>query len=641
MFFRSRPWRASAGSRSTTRMLMRSTIAAGGIATVAFYATNSQMIMLRADTKVESDKDMLLKMKVPEPAPKPLSRGEQIKKLGSEEFDLLIIGGGATGAGCALDAATRGLKVALVERDDFASGTSSKSTKLVHGGVRYLEKAFWNLDYEQYKLVKEALAERATFLEIAPHLSFALPIMIPVYQWWQIPYFWAGTKAYDFIAGRENLCSSYFMTRGQATEAFPLIKDDNLKGGLVYYDGSHNDSRMNSAIVMTAAEKGAVIVNHMEVVELKKDPVTGKVVGAVTRDKDGKFGEKIDVSAKGVINATGPFADAVRQLDSPAVKEIVAPSSGVHVILPDYYLPAKVGIIDPQTSDGRVIFFLPWQGQTLAGTTDSPTTLAKDPIPTENEINWILNEIRNYVSDDIVVRREDVLAAWSGIRPLVRDPKAKNTESLVRNHLITSSDSGLVTISGGKWTTYRQMAEDCIDICIKQFDLKPTNECETKHIKLIGAEHYRKLLFVHLIQTFGIETDVAQHLASNYGDRAYDVLRMSSPSGKRWPLLGKRLAEGYPYINGEVKYAVEYEYARTAVDVLARRTRLSFLNCNAALESLPNVIDIMADELNWDKSRKEQEWNDTVKYLYSMGLDQNKFYSREEIVAGKLTAVRN
>lgn len=293
-----------------------------------------------------------------------------------------------------------------------------------------------------------------------------------------------------------------------------------------------------------------------------------------------------------------------------------------------------MGLIDPATSDGRVIFFLPWQGHTLAGTTDAPTTVEKDPVPTNVEIDWILNEIQNYVSDDIVVRREDVLAAWSGIRPLVRDPKAKNTESLVRNHLITVSDSGLVTIAGGKWTTYREMAEQCVDECVKLFGLKTTAPCNTKYIKLVGAEQYRKLMFIHLIQTFGIETDVAKHLADNYGDRAYEVVSMCESTGLRWPSKGKRLAEGYGYVDGEVRYAARCEYARTTIDVISRRTRLSFLNAKAALESLPMVIDILAKELKWDAARKDKEWEDTVKYLRSMGLQTNKVLSRQDVEDG-------
>ncbi|EHY54493.1 mitochondrial glycerol-3-phosphate dehydrogenase [Exophiala dermatitidis] len=579
-----------------------------------------------------------------------------------EPYDLLVIGGGATGSGIALDAATRGLKVALVERDDFAAGTSSKSTKLVHGGVRYLEKAVWNLDYNQYALVKEALRERKYFLDTAPHLSSWLPIMIPLQRWWQAPYFWAGTKMYDFLAGSEGIETSYFLTKSKALDAFPMLKKDDLIGALVYYDGAHNDSRMNVSIAATAALYGATVVNHMEVTSLTKGE-NGRLNGAVVKDviaeKNGKPAPPITIRAKGVINATGPFTDSIRKMDDPSVQEIVAPSSGVHVVLPGYYSPQKnsMGLIDPATSDGRVIFFLPWQGNTIAGTTDAPCNITPQPIAGEDEINWILNEIRGYLSPDINVRRGDVLAAWSGIRPLVKDPKAKNTESLVRNHLVTVSESGLLTCAGGKWTTYRQMAEDAVDEAIKQFNLetKPLTApvrisgtevyddaapldgtCQTHQVRLVGAHGYSKTLFISLIQHFGIETEVAKHLAEAYGDRAWTVAALSSPTGQRFPVRGQRISQLYPYIDGEVRYAVRHEFAQSAADVLARRTRLAFLNAQAALEALPRVIDLMAEELKWDKKRQDLEWKETVNFLASMGLPKSKLgISRKEVESGK------
>ncbi|PWW74981.1 DAO-domain-containing protein [Tuber magnatum] len=607
------------------------------------------------------------------------TREEQINRLqaGTEgnQYDLLVIGGGATGSGIALDAASRGLKVAMVERDDFSSGTSSKSTKLVHGGVRYLEKAVKELDYSQYQLVREALKERAVFLTTAPHLSMSLPIMLPVYEWWKAPYYWIGTKVYDFLAGKENLESSYFLTRGKALEAFPMLKGNGLAGALVYYvDGSHNDSRMNVSIALTAALYGATIANHMEVSELIKDPATGKVTGVKVRNlvhqsRGGRLGRgggagetEFVVKAKGVINATGPFTDSIRKLDQgESTQEIVAPSSGVHIVLPGYYSPARMarliqGLIDPNTSDGRVIFFLPWQGNTIAGTTDAPTAITPHPLPREEEINWILNEVRRYLAPDINVRRGDVLAAWSGIRPLVKDPDAKNTESLVRNHLINVSDSGLITIAGGKWTTYRQMAQEAVDEAVKQFNLKtgpvarvdhvPTipesdgvvaidGNCKTDRLELIGAHGYSKTLFINLIQHFGVETEVAQHLAGAYGDRAWTVASLSAPTEQRFPVRGKRLSTLYPFIDGEVRYAVRHEYAQTAVDVIARRTRLAFLNVQAALEALPGVIDIMSEELKWSKDRKGKEWREAVDFLVSMGLPEKRVgVTRKEVEGG-------
>ncbi|KIW13822.1 hypothetical protein PV08_06602 [Exophiala spinifera] len=601
------------------------------------------------------------------------SRAEQIADLkksssspSSEEYDLLVIGGGATGTGIALDAATRGLKVAIVERDDFSSGTSSKSTKLVHGGVRYLEKAVWNLDYNQYQLVKEALKERKSFLYTAPHLSSWLPIMLPLQKWWQLPYFWAGTKFYDLLAGSEGIESSYFLPRSKALEAFPMLKKENLVGALVYYDGQHNDSRMNVSLAMTATLYGATTVNHLEVTGLEKD-ASGKLTGAKVRDliadKDGQSGnEDFVVKAKGIINATGPWADAIQKMDEPGTRDIVSPSLGVHVVLPGYLSPQNMGLIDPSTSDGRVIFFLPWQGNTIAGTTDSPCAISQNPVAGEKDIQWILDEIRTYLTPDIDVQRSDILAAWSGIRPLVRDPKSKNTESLVRSHLVTVSDSGLLTCAGGKWTTYRQMAEDAVDEAIKVFKLQPKpttyvpdisgvngidptakildGTCQTHHIRLLGAHGYSTTLFINLIQHFGLDMDVAKHLATDYGDRAWDVAALATPTDntEHYPRRGQRLSSLYPFIDGEVRYAVRSEYAQTAIDVLARRTRLSFLNAQAALHALPKVIDIMADELKWSQQRKEAEWKDTVSFLASMGLPSDLLQiTREQVLRGEMT----
>ncbi|KAF8321962.1 FAD dependent oxidoreductase-domain-containing protein [Cantharellus anzutake] len=547
---------------------------------------------------------------------------EDVESKGDEEFDLLIVGGGATGSGVAVDAASRGLKVALVERDDFSSGTSSKSTKLVHGGVRYLQKAVLELDYEQYKLVREALHERRIFLQTAPYLSHMLPIMLPLYKWWQLPYYWAGCKAYDFLAGGENMESSYVMTKGKALEAFPMLKSEGLVGALVYYDGQHNDARMNVSLIMTAVQHGATVINHVEATELHKNEATGKLNGARVRDR--LTGEEINVRAKGIINATGPFSDSLLQMDAAISgltppKPIVAPSSGVHVTLPNYYSPRKMGLLDPATSDGRVIFFLPWQGNTIAGTTDTPTSVTDMPIPREEEIEWILEEIKRYLSPDIRVRRGDVLSAWSGLRPLIRDPNSSNSKDLVRNHLITVSGSGLITIAGGKWTTYRAMAQETVDKAAEVFGFDVGSSI-TERVRLVGSENWSKNMFIGLVQRYGLETEVAKHLSDNYGDRAWAVASMAESAGRRWPLHGIRLNPNYPYIEAEIYYAVRNEYAQTAVDFIGRRSRLAFLNAAAALDALPRVIDIMGNELGWNANRRKKEWVDAREYLVTMGL---------------------
>jgi len=656
-----------AGSRLLRRLALPTTVAAVG-GSALYFTYRPRNIPGFEDAAVAPPYSADGTFRLPK-FPKVKSREEQLATLKNstrpgEEYDVLIIGGGATGAGVALDAVTRGLKVAMVERDDFSSGTSSKSTKLVHGGVRYLEKAVWNLDYSQYELVREALKERKYFLRTAPHLSSWLPIMLPLDKWWKAPYYWAGTKCYDLLAGSEGIESSYFLTRSKALDAFPMLKKTDLVGALVYYDGAHNDSRMNVSIAMTAAVYGATVLNHAEVTSLSKD-AQGRLNGATIKDRvselNGQKTQDIPVKAKCIINCTGPFTDSIRRMDEQDCQPIVAPASGVHVILPGYYSPSNMGLIDPSTSDGRVIFFLPWQGNTIAGTTDEPSAISHNPLPDEKSIQWILDEVKHYLSPDISVRRGDVLAAWSGIRPLVKDPKAKNTESLVRNHLIDISDSGLVTCAGGKWTTYRQMAEECLDASIKEFGLttKPVlnaphvsgtdliddgahldGACQTHNVRLIGAHGFSKTLFIPLIQHFGIETEVAKHLAESYGDRAWTVASMCKLTDQRFPARGERISRLYPFVDGEVRYAITHEYAQTAVDILARRTRLAFLNAQASLEALPRVIDIMAQELKWDKKRQEKEWKDTLLFLQSMGLPEPMLNTtRAQVENGKLDFV--
>uniref|UniRef100_A0A8C4IXK3 Glycerol-3-phosphate dehydrogenase, mitochondrial n=1 Tax=Dicentrarchus labrax TaxID=13489 RepID=A0A8C4IXK3_DICLA len=545
------------------------------------------------------------------------SRQAQLAALqNTEEFDVLVVGGGATGAGCALDAVTRNLKTALVERSDFSSGTSSRSTKLIHGGVRYLQKAIMKLDYEQYMMVKEALHERANLLEIAPHLSAPLPIMLPVYKWWQLPYYWAGIKMYDLVAGIQCLKSSYVLSKTKALELFPMLKKDKLVGAIVYYDGQHNDARMNMAIGLTAARYGAAVANYTEVVRLLKtnDPLTGKERVCGARCRDVITGQEFDVKAKCVINATGPFTDSLRKMDNEETQNICQPSAGVHIVIPGYYSPDNMGLLDPATSDGRVIFFLPWEKMTIAGTTDTPTNVTAHPIPGEDDINFILNEVRNYLSPDVEVRRGDVLAAWSGIRPLVTDPSSKDTQSICRNHIVSISDTGLVTIAGGKWTTYRSMAEETLDAAVKAHNLS-SEPCKTVGLMLEGGKGWTPTLYIRLVQDYGLENEVAQHLAATYGSKAFDVAKMAQVTGQRWPIVGKRLVSEFPYIEAEVLYAIK-EYACTAIDVIARRTRLGFLNVQAADEALPRIVQIMGKELDWSQERKTAELDAAKKFLY-------------------------
>jgi len=586
--------------------------AAGGLAAAAYNLDPDAIVRYMDDRRLGRKPSHEIFDETGYPKRPVPSRAEQVRRMSSgEEFDLLIVGGGATGTGMAVDAATRGLRVAMVEANDFASGTSSRSTKLAHGGVRYLEKAVKNFDYSQLHLVFEALSERKRLLGNAPHLSRSLPIMTPCYQWWEVPYFWAGMKAYDALAGSQGLTWSRYMTPSEAVRQFPTLRTENvhegtLKGSIVYYDGQFNDARLCLLLACTAAEEGAAVANYAEVVDLvKRDDEGGRVAGAVVRDK--ATGRTFEVRAKQVVNACGPFSDAVRKMSDPEARSLVAPSSGVHITLPDYYSVEGFGMIVPKTKDGRVVFLLPWEGHTIAGTTDSESEITFNPRPSEKDIAFILEAIEDYLS--VKVRRTDVSSAWSGIRPLISNPESSNTSDLVRDHLIMSDKNGLVTICGGKWTTYRLMAEQGVDRAILEGGLSPERKCQTNNLRVVGGDGYHIALHTEVAQEYtvphrpgAIDTRVAKHLTSAYGDRAKVVTRIAEDNK-----LGQRLARGHPQIEAEVAYAARYEYCTGVEDFLARRTRLAFLDVRAAEQALPRVVQIMGKELGWGWFRKRRE----------------------------------
>lgn len=581
-----------------------------------FKSNNEQKLYANGlHAAVTSDRDSYLK-----PLP---TRSELISKLQDKEteFDVLVVGGGATGCGVALDSQTRGLKTALVEKYDYASGTSSRSTKLIHGGVRYLQNAIMKLDREQYHLVKEALHERANVLATAPHIASPLPILLPVYKWWQVPYFWAGIKMYDLVAGRQLLKTSYFLSRDKTIENFPMIKRDRLCGAIVYYDGQQDDARMNLTIAMSAIREGAACSNYIEVKNLlfKTENDERRVCGAHVRDMI--TGDEWDIKAKCVINATGPFTDSIRKMDNQDTPDICLPASGIHVVLPDYYCPKKYGLLDPATSDGRVIFFLPWQGKTIVGTTDRKSPITHNPMPSEEEIQFVLKETENYLNPDIKVRRGDVLSVWSGIRPLVLDPKSKDTKSVSRNHVTDVSETKLVTIAGGKWTTYRAMAKDAVDVAVKSLNLTSTKESETDGMLLEGASGWTPTYFIRLVQQFGMDPEVAEHLSKSYGVKAPQVIKLASMSGKKWPVIGKKIAEGYPFIEAEIIYSARNEYACTLVDMISRRIRLSFLDARTTEAVLPRVADLMGEELGWDNNKRQEEIKEAKIFLKTMGYE--------------------
>ena len=536
-----------------------------------------------------------------------------------------MVGGGCVGAGIAWEAATRGLSVGLVERDDFASGTSSRSTKLIHGGIRYLEAAFFKADIGMFKLVMEALGERAHLLNAAPFMTRALPILLPVYSWWEAPYMYAGAKVYDVvarIAGGGDLVvpSSRFLTAEEAVFAFPMLKKEGLKGAVVYYDGMHNDARMNVLIALTAAQAGAAVANYVGVSSIVHD-ATGRAVGAVAVDK--LTGESITLRAKTVVNATGPFGDGLRLMDDPTAVPLITGSAGVHLVLPDHFSPDGMGLIVPKTADGRVLFFLPWEGSTLVGTTDDAAPISATPGATLGDVDYLLSEASRLLNRTIT--KADVKSAWSGIRPLVKDPRtvgAGATSAISRAHVVeVNPRTGLVSVLGGKWTTYRRMAEDAVDAIAAAAPpgtMPFPQPSVTLRAQVLGADRAgvvvnRKYdrIPVTLRETYQFDKEVAQHLARSYGTRALLVADKAVAN----PALRRRLHAQHPVIGAEVVFAVEQEFAVHAVDVIARRTRLAILDASAAKESVAAVVDIMAPVLGWNSKQRADEMKAGMEYI--------------------------
>ncbi|MCU0246928.1 MAG: FAD-dependent oxidoreductase [Bryobacter sp.] len=499
-----------------------------------------------------------------------MNRSEMIDRLQRrrEPWDMLIIGGGATGVGCAVDAASRRYHVALLEGHDFGKGTSSRSTKLVHGGVRYLEQG-------NITLVMEALEERGILRENAPHLVSDLGFIVPNYEWWEAPFYGIGLRIYDLLAGKYGFGTSRNLSREETLDRLPTLKTDGLRGGVVYYDGQFDDARLLIHLARTAAEQGATLANYCPAVALLKDSA-GVVVGAVARDAES--GEEIQLPARVVINATGPFSDNVRRLADPHSPPMVAPSQGVHIVLDGSFLAGESAIMVPHTPDGRVMFAIPWHGHTLVGTTDTALDkVSEEPVPFAQEIDFILETAGEYLARP--PRHEDILSTWAGIRPLVRAAGAGSTASLSRDHSIHIDPNGLLTIAGGKWTTYRHMAEDCVHQAALLAAL-PQRECVTKHLRIHGYHHHA--------EKFGA--------LAPYGSDAVSIEDMMRTHAER----AARLSAGLPNVEAEVYWAARWEMARTVEDILSRRMRALLLNARAAIAMAPRVAEILASELGRD-----------------------------------------
>jgi glycerol-3-phosphate dehydrogenase len=505
----------------------------------------------------------------------------------SEPWDIVVIGGGATGVGVAVDAANRGFAVLLLERMDFGTATSSRSTKLVHGGVRYLEQG-------NVSLVMEALKERGLLRQNAPHLVHDLGFVVPNYSWWEAPFYGIGMKVYDLLAGKYGFGKSRLLSREETLEQLPTIQTNGLRGGVIYYDGQFDDSRLLIHLAATAADQGAVLLNYAPVVEITRG-ADGFADGVVAVDSES--GQRMKIAAHVVVNAAGIFADQVRRLAEPEVDAMIAPSQGIHLVFKREFLRGNTAIMVPHTSDGRVLFAIPWHEHTVVGTTDTAIQEPSyNPLPFEEEIQFILDTAAQYLSRP--PQRSDVLSVYVGIRPLVKANGASSkTSSLSRDHTIHIDNSGLLTIVGGKWTTYRHMAEDTVNHAITLGEL-PDVPSKTHDLKIHGYKQEESLT------SLGV-----------YGSDGDAILGMAA-ADKR---LAVQLHPDLPYIAAEVVWGVREEMARTLDDMLSRRTRALFLNARAAIEMAPAVAALMAQELGAGQDWIDQqlrEFNDlAAKYL--------------------------
>ena len=508
-----------------------------------------------------------------------MNRDQQLRKTGATpHWDVIIVGGGASGLGVAVDAATRGYRTLLLEASDFAKGTSSRSTKLVHGGVRYLEQG-------DIPLVLEALHERGLLHRNAPHLVHHLSFLIPRYKWWEGPFFGIGLKVYDALAGRLNLSPSHLVSREETLRRIPNIEQEHLLGGVEYFDGQFDDARLAVTLARTAEHHGAALLNYCRVTGLVRKE--GFVTGVVFTDLE--TGESHTAEGSVVINATGIFTDELRTLDDPGAVPAVQPSQGVHLVLDRSFLQGDSAIMVPHTDDGRVLFVIPWHGKVLVGTTDTPMQTPEiEPRALAEEVGFILRNASRYLARD--PRAEDVQSIFAGQRPLVRKPgkDGSATKAISRNHEVIVSDSGLVTIVGGKWTTYRKMAEDTVDHAAMVGGL-PAKPCVTESLQLHGWRSPNAASLPDWISVYGTDEEALRALITEN------------------PALGEPIHPRLPYTMAAVVWAARHEMARTVEDVLSRRTRALLLDARAALEAAPGVSRVLAEELGRDEAWAEAE----------------------------------
>ncbi|MGH9734606.1 MAG: glycerol-3-phosphate dehydrogenase/oxidase [Candidatus Acidiferrales bacterium] len=536
------------------------------------------------------------------------SRADALRTIANEAFDVCVIGGGATGAGCALDAQLRGFKTVLVEASDFASGASSASTKMVHGGVRYLEQAVRRLDLAEYNVVKRALRERLRMLRNAPFLTRTREFITPCYSWRDVTYYGIGLKSYDWIAGKAGLAPSRFLSREETLRRIPALNPAGFVGAVAYTDGQFDDARYNIALIESFAQAGGEALNYARVAGFSRN-AGGKIIAAEIEDR--ASGHCFSVRAQAFINATGAFADSLRRMATPGASACMRPSRGVHIILPIGILSSEAEVLSgaksepdalliPETEDGRVLFAIPWLGRLLVGTTDDPVDRPKPAAITLDEIEYLLRHLNRYLATRIT--RSEIVGAFAGVRPLVSSGKSRraSTKDLARDHVVEVDEaSGLVSIMGGKWTTYRAMAEDAIDAVERRL-VRPHVPCRTANHPLAGSDGFTDDLWQELAAEFRVPESCARHVAEKFGGQAVQVLALT----KENPALAIPMADGFAAIRAEVVFCARYEMATSIEDVLARRLGVESYGWREALAAAPIVADVLAAELRWPVEHK-------------------------------------
>jgi len=521
------------------------------------------------------------------------SRVEELTNISGQQFDLCVIGGGATGSACGLDAQLRGIRTLLLEAGDFAGATSSAATKIIHGGVRYLEEAIKGADLQEYHVLVRALHERVRMLENAPHLTRKLEFLVPGYHWIDVAYLDVGLKIYDWLAGPGRISPSKYLSQEETLKRMPGLNQNGLVGSVAYADGQFDDTRYNITLVQTFSEAGGNTLNYARVTDFKRE-AGGKISGVVVKDQLAE--ETFTVNAKAIVNATGPVSDSIRQLATPTVQKRMRPSKGAHILLPLDVFPTEDALLIPKTEDGRVLFAVPWGGRLLVGTTDEEVTPETALVVTKGDVDYLLRHLNQYLARPVT--RDDIVSGFAGARPLVGSDDGGDTKKLARDDVIeVDPASGLISIMGGKWTTHRAMAEDTIDR-VQQVLGSTHAISKTRNYVLYGGKGFTDDYWNTLCRQYGLPAKTAHHLAAKFGTAAEKVLALASENAAlRDPIL-----EAHPAIKAEVVYAVRHEMAATIEDVLARRIGMQLYSWRDAIQAAPVVGSLIAEELSWTSS---------------------------------------